>query len=215
MRRWIIAAGVVGGLTVGGGWLAGCSTMSKDQCLAGAWGEKGYADGQAGYPMSRLDDHAKACAKYQVAPNPAAYGSAREDGLRSYCTFERGWEEGRSGNTYYGVCRPQEEQAFLPAYHDGLRLHEVEAAFETAENALNSAEARIANRQDKLEAKERELDGEGLTDQERERIRNRIQEVRGEIREARRDARDARDALDRAEWDVRRVRRELSGRYPV
>ncbi len=142
-------------------------------------------------------------------------GAAREDGLRSYCTFERGWEEGRSGNTYYGVCRPEEEQIFLPAYHDGLRLHEVEAAFETAESALNSAEARIENRQDKLEAKERELDGEGLTDQERERIRNRIQEVRGEIREARRDARDARDALDRAEWDVRRVRRELSGRYPV
>ena len=142
MRRWIIAAGVVGGLTVAGGWLAGCSTMSKDQCLAGAWGEKGYADGAAGYPMSRLDGHAKACAKYQVAPNPAAYDSARQDGLRSYCTFERGWEEGRSGNTYYGVCRPQEEQAFLPAYHDGLRLHEVEAAFETAESALNSAEAR-------------------------------------------------------------------------
>ncbi|GAW41241.1 hypothetical protein SH203_01645 [Brevundimonas sp. SH203] len=215
MRRWIIAGGLVGALTVAGGLLAGCATMSKDQCLAGDWGEKGYADGAAGYPMSRLDDHAKACAKYQVAPNPTAYGSAREDGLRSYCTFERGWAEGRSGNTYHGVCRPEEERAFMPAYQDGLRLHAVEAAFETAESALNSAEARIANREDKLEAKERELHGEGLTDEERDRIRDRIREVRGEIRDARRNAREARDALDQAEWDVRRVRLELSGRYPV
>jgi hypothetical protein len=215
MRRWIIAGGLVGALTIAGGLLVGCTTMSKDQCLAGAWGEKGYADGAAGYPMSRLDDHAKACAKYQVAPNPSAYGSAREDGLRSYCTFERGWTEGRSGNTYYGVCRPQEEHVFMTAYRDGLRLHAVEDAFETARSTLNSAEARIENREDKLEAKERELRGEGLTEQERERVRDRIREVRGEIRDARRNARDARDALDRAEWDVRRVRLELSGRYPV
>ena len=215
MRRWIIAAGVVGGLTVAGGWLAGCSTMSKDQCLAGAWGEKGYADGAAGYPMSRLDGHAKACAKYQVAPNPppmirrarmACGPIAPSSGV--------GRKVGRAIPITASVGR-RRSRLSCPPITTGLRLHEVEAAFETAESALNSAEARIANRQDKLEAKERELDGEGLTDQERERIRNRIQEVRGEIREARRDARDARDALDRAEWDVRRVRRELSGRYPV
>ncbi|MDO9610169.1 MAG: DUF2799 domain-containing protein [Brevundimonas sp.] len=214
MKRLMIVGALVG-VGVGAGLLASCTTMSKDECLVGAWGEKGYADGAAGYPMSRLDDHAQACAKYQVAPNPSAYGSAREDGLRTYCTFERGWIEGRAGNTYYGVCRPEEEAAFVPAYRDGLRLHEVEAAVEAAEGALNRAEARIDNRQDKLEAKQNELRGENLTDEERERIRDRIQEVRGEIRDARRDAREARDALDRAEADLFRVRRELSGRYPV
>ena len=211
MKRLMIAGSAFAEVAV----LSSCTTMSKDECLAGAWGEKGYADGAAGYPMTRLDDHAKACAKFQVAPNPAAYESAREDGLRTYCTLRRGWEEGRSGNSYYGVCRPEEEAAFLPAYQDGRRLHDVEEAVSSAESALNGAEARIADREDKLEAKERELRGEGLTDEERERIRDRIQEVRGEIRDARRNAREARDALDQAEWEVRRVRRELSGRYPV
>ena len=119
MRRWIIAAGVVGGLTVAGGWLAGCSTMSKDQCLAGAWGEKGYADGAAGYPMTRLDDHARACAKYQVAPNPAAYGSAREDGLRSYCTFERvGPKVGRAIPTTASVGRRRSRPSCPPITTD-------------------------------------------------------------------------------------------------
>ena len=57
--------------------------------------------------------------------------------------------------------------------------------------------------------------GEGLSDADRQRIRDRIQEVRGEIRDARRAAREAREALDRAEWDLYRVRREMIGRYPV
>lgn len=206
---------IVGGAFAAAALLSSCTTMSKDECLAGAWGEKGYVDGSSGYPMTRLDDHTKACAKFQIAPDPAAYGSAREDGLRTYCTFQRGWEEGRSGNTYYGVCRPEEEADFLPAYRDGRRLHDVEEAVSSAESALNSAEARIADREDKLEAKERELRGEGLTDEQRDRIRDRIQEVRGEIRDARRNAREARDALDQAEWDLRRVRQDLAGRYPV
>ena len=46
-------------------------------------------------------------------------------------------------------------------------------------------------------------------------VRDRINEVRGEIRQARRAAREARDALDQAEWDLRRVRLDLIGRYPI
>jgi hypothetical protein len=211
MKRMMIA----GGVAIAAALLGGCSTMTKDQCLAGAWGEKGYADGTAGYPMTRLDDHARACARYQVTPNPAAYESAREDGLRRYCTLERGWSEGRAGNTYYGVCRLEEEAVFLPAYRDGLRLNAAETAVAAAESALNGARSRIDDREDKLEAKESELRSEGLSDADRQRIRDRIQEVRGEIRDARRAAREAREALDRAEWDLYRVRREMIGRYPV
>lgn len=210
MKRLVIAGGLAAAALLGS-----CTTMSKDECLAGAWGEKGYADGTAGYPITRLDDHAQACAKYQATPNPAAYESAREDGLRTYCTVERGWSEGRSGNTYYGVCRPEEEATFLPAYRDGLQLHAVEAAVEGAESALTSAQARIEDREDKLEAKQRELGGEDLSDEQKERIRDRIKEVRGEIRDARRAARQAREALDRAELNFDRVRREMIGRYPV
>jgi hypothetical protein len=37
-----------------------------------------------------------------------------------------------------------------------------------------------------------------------------------DARRATRDARrNTREALDRAEWDLHRVRRELAGRYPV
>jgi len=67
--------------------LGSCATMSEDQCLAGAWGERGYKDGLEGLAQTRLNDHAEACAKYGVVPETDVYMSAREDGLLR----ARGW----------------------------------------------------------------------------------------------------------------------------
>lgn len=210
--KFVIAATVA---AAGAALLAGCTTMTKEQCLAGAWGEKGYQDGLSGYQTSRLDDHAQACAKFGVEANPRAYLSAREDGLRTYCTWENGFRQGRQGNSYGGVCSPAEERDFLPAYEDGRRIYVVEQAVSAAESALNSAISRIDDREDKLDAKERELRQDGLTDEQRERIRDRIREVRGEIRDARRDARQAEDDLRHAEVEARLVIGMIGGRYGV
>ncbi|HZV85525.1 MAG TPA: DUF2799 domain-containing protein [Brevundimonas sp.] len=207
---------MAGMIVAAGALLAGsCATMSEDQCRVADWGGQGLRDGSAGLPMSRLDDHAKACAKHGVAPDLTPYRSAREDGLRSYCRLERGFEEGRRGRGYHGVCRAEEEAEFLPAFHDGSRLHAAESALESASSELNSAVAWIEDREDKLQAKQRELGEEGKTDAERVRIRERIQEVRGELREARRRARDAERALEWARVEADRVRFDLLGRYPV
>ena len=211
MKALIAAAFAATGLAL----LAGCTTMTKDQCLAGAWGEKGYQDGLSGYRTSRMDDHAQACAKYGVEANPTPYLSAREDGLRTYCTWESGFRQGRQGNSYGGVCSPAEEAGFLPAYEDGRRIYVVVQAVASIESALNSALSRIGDREDKLEAKQRELRQEGLTDEQRQRIRERIREVRGEIMDARRDARQAEEELRYAEIEARAVRTAIGGRYGV
>ncbi|MGH7019281.1 MAG: DUF2799 domain-containing protein [Brevundimonas sp.] len=210
--KLVIAAAVA---ATGVALLAGCTTMTKDQCLAGAWGEKGYQDGLSGYRTSRMEDHAQACAKFGVEANPTAYLSAREDGLRTYCTWESGFRQGRQGNSYGGVCSPAEEASFLPAYQDGRQIYAAEQAVASIESALNSAISRISDREDKLEAKQRELRQEGLTDEQRQRIRERIREVRGEIQDARRDARRAEEELRYAEIEARAVRAAIGGRYGV
>lgn len=210
--KFVIAAAVA---ATGVALLAGCTTMTREQCLAGAWGEKGYQDGLSGYRTSRLDDHAQACAKFGVEANPGAYLSARDDGLRTYCTWESGFRQGRQGNSYGGVCSLAEERDFLPAYQDGQRIYIVEQAVSSAESALNSAISRINDREDKLEAKQRELRQDGLTDEQRQRIRERIREVRGELQDARRDARQAEEALRYAEIEARAVIGAIGGRYGV
>ena len=72
MNRWMM------GIAAGGGalLLGSCATMSEDQCRVGDWGGQGLRDGSAGLPMSRLDDHAEACAKHGVAPDVTPYRSA-------------------------------------------------------------------------------------------------------------------------------------------
>lgn len=209
MKFLIGAAVAVTGVVL----LSGCATMSEDQCLVGDWGSRGWQDGAQGRQVSRLDDHAKACAKYGVEPNMSAYLSAREDGLRTYCTWENGFRQGREGNSYGGVCTPVEEADFVPAYRDGRQIYAAEQAVSSAESELNSAISRIANREDKLEAKQNELRQDGLTDEQRQRIRERIQEVRGELIEARRDARRAEEALRYAEIDARAIRDAIGSRY--
>lgn len=193
--------------------LGSCATMSEDQCLAGDWGGQGYRDGAEGLPMSRLADHAEACAKYQVTPNEAAYASARADGLTQYCTRERGFREGREGDSYYGVCPASAEAEFLPAYQDGQQVHEAQSAADSARSSVSSLGSRLEELDEKISGKQAEMRQDGLTEEQREAIRDRIQEIRRERADTERNWRRAQDELDDAEERARRVRWRFERTY--
>ena len=209
MRLLIIAA-AVGGAALA---LASCETMSAEQCMAGDWSGQGYADGQSGLTMSRLDEHAEACAKHGVTPDAAAYAAGRRQGLVSYCTPGKGFEVGRAGSGYAGVCPSELEADFMPAYRDGQIVHEVEAALANARGRVDSLGSRLEELDDKIVAKQAEARAEGLTDEQREQIRNRIQEIRRERADTERDWRRAQDEIDDAERDVRDVRWRFRDQY--
>src|SRR5690625_7945360 len=71
--------------------VSACATLSEGECLTADWYEIGQQDGRSGHERSRLHDHRKACAKHAVTPDETAYFAARDDGLRLYCTRERGF----------------------------------------------------------------------------------------------------------------------------
>ena len=209
MRLLIIAAAAGGAVLA----LGSCATMSAEQCMAGDWSGQGYADGQSGLTMSRLDEHAEACAKHGVTPDAAAYADGRRQGLVSYCTPYKGFEVGRTGSGYGGVCPPNLEADFMPAYRDGQIVHEVEAALASARSRVDGLGARLEELDDKITAKQAEARAEGLTDEQREQIRNRIQEIRRERSDTERDWRRAQDEIDDAERDVRDVRWRFRDQY--
>ena len=210
MRLLLLAAAGGAALAV-----ASCATMSKDQCLAGAWGEVGYRDGSEGRPMSVLQDHEKACAEYGVAPELVPYRSARADGLNGYCRWERAFQEGREGDEYHGVCTPAQEVDFIPAYRDGQVVYAAEQALTNARSSVSSLGSRLEELDDKIRGKQAEARAEGLTDEQRDVIRDRIQEIRRERADTEREWRRAQDAIDDAELDVRDVRRRFQGQYGV
>lgn len=196
--------------------LGSCATMSEEQCLVGAWSERGYDDGAEGLPTSRLDDHAEACAEHGVTPDATAYFEARESGLSAYCTPQRGFRAGREGGSYAGVCPAPLEQDFLPAYEDGRIVNQAEQALSSARSSLDGLADRIEDLDDKLDAKNSELRQDELTDEQRDQIRNRIREIRQErenrIRDWRR-AEDDRDVAERRAEDVRYRFGDIYGRW--
>lgn len=207
--KWLIVSAAAGALL----GLASCATMSADQCLAGDWVGQGYSDGASGMSMSRLADHAEACANHGVTPDAAAYRSGRDQGLVRFCTPANGFRAGRTGSGYAGVCPAYLEADFMPAYRDGQIVHDFEQALSNARSRVDSLGHRLEELDDKITGKQAELRAEGLTDAQRDQIRNRIQEIRRERADAERDWRRAQDAVDEAERDVRDVRWRFRGEY--
>jgi len=209
MRLVLIAAAATGAaLTLGS-----CATMSEEQCLAGDWSGQGYSDGASGLTMSRLDDHAKACGKHGVTPDAAAYAAGRREGLLRYCTVDKGFEVGRTGGGYAGVCPSDLEGDFLYAYRDGQVVHAAEQALSEARSRVDSLGSRLEELDEKIIAKQAEARAEGLTEAQREEVRKRIAEIRRERADTERDWRRAQDEIDDAEREVRDVRWRFRDQY--
>jgi Protein of unknown function (DUF2799) len=102
--------------------LAGCASMDRTQCVSANWYAIGLEDGARGQPLERLGTHRRACAEHGVSPDAERYVAGRNEGLRSFCTYERGFAEGRSGHGNAGVCPATLAAGFQSGYQHGREL---------------------------------------------------------------------------------------------
>ena len=63
--------------------LAGCNSMSEQECLATDWRTVGYEDGVNGFSGDRIGRYRNACSEHGVTPDLGEYQSGREQGLLS------------------------------------------------------------------------------------------------------------------------------------
>jgi hypothetical protein len=131
--------------------LAGCASMSKNECLYADWRAIGFEDGANGAPATAVASRRQACAKAGVTPDMHAYLAGRDQGLVEYCTPANGFSAGESGYAYSGVCGRHDEASFLENYRSGARLytlrdrvHGANHALLSATNDLNSIQHEIA-----------------------------------------------------------------------
>jgi hypothetical protein len=145
--------------------LLGCASMSREECLMADWRTIGYEDGVRGLTGDNIARHRKACAKAGVAPDRAAYELGRQDGLREFCQPARGYDYGRGGNNYAGVCPADLEDEFLQAYSDGRALFSLEQGVRDVEGQLVRTDRQIDRLREDLRAGEAALiDGRGTTE---------------------------------------------------
>lgn len=129
---------------------SGCATLNESECRSVDWQIIGYEDGGRGNPLERIGQHRKACAKYGIAPDLAAYQRGRDAGLREYCRPTNGFRAGVAGRSYSGVCPLDLEGAFLEAYESGHHLHELRARVTDIENRIDGKHEALERAKDEL-----------------------------------------------------------------
>ncbi len=152
--------------------LAGCASMSPEECMTVEWHEQGIRDGQNGYPRSRAAAHQEACAKVGISIDMVKYQAGRDIGILRYCTPENAIQEGRNGRSYQNSCPPELERRFLDYYHSGYRVYTAQQQVDRLNSELNSKEYRLRKAKD---------------DAERSRLRKDLRELDRRLRSARDD----------------------------
>ena len=117
--------------------LSACASISEEECLAADWYSIGVEDGSKGYPMSRIGNYRKDCAEVGVAPDADEYAEGRDYGLETFCTYERGYSEGKRGFSNKAVCPPgQLEAEFMQGYKAGHYIYGVNQQIRSLERDL-------------------------------------------------------------------------------
>jgi hypothetical protein len=133
------------------GFSLGCaSTLTRNECLEADWYEIGLIDGSEGEPRSKFQEHAENCLKYDVHVGREAYYRGRDQGLKIYCTRDRGFDLGRLGERYNHICPQDLEADFLAGYTKGQGQYNSESKIATLEQRLQRIETQIKSKKKQL-----------------------------------------------------------------
>ncbi len=176
--------------------LSACATkMTENDCAGADWSAIGERDGLYGEGPEKLSERTAQCAEFGLPANAESYQAGRLKGLATYCTPEAGFDAGRNGRAYRGVCPAETESAFLAEYNIGRRLHDFTKAVENANSSYESALSTLqSSKYDLREAFDRYND-ESLAEDQRREAGKKIDRLRREI--------------DRLESDLPRLDREI------
>jgi hypothetical protein len=125
--------------------LAGCAGMSEQACLATDWRTVGFEDGTRGRPVGSIGNYRQSCSRHGIAPDLESYRAGHAEGVEVYCRPSHGFDVGRRGANYQGVCPAGLEYDFLAAYNSGRHLYELEAAVRSIDNRIASNTRSQAN----------------------------------------------------------------------
>lgn len=100
---------------------AGCASVSKEDCLLTDWYEVGRMDGRQAKPRTAFQDRAKACLEHGISADRQAYYNGHDQGLKYYCSEQKGFELGQKGLPFRSVCPLQLEPDFRAGYQKGIQ----------------------------------------------------------------------------------------------
>lgn len=191
--------------------LAGCETMSAEECAVADWGALGYEDANSN-GASRFADRSESCAEKGFASDAEAYRRGFADGMYEFCRPERGFQFARRGGAFNGSCPAELEYDFAQAYADGQRVRALQSDIDRARSEVSNAESRRRQIDEDLRDRETALRA-AATDAERNQLREAINLLHRQRRENNDDLRLAQEQVQRLERLMGSLRYEIGGRW--
>ena len=183
--------------------ISGCATMGKNECLNAQWKSVGYEDGAKGYNASRIGEHRKSCAEYNVSPNLEAYMQGRQQGLAQWCTPSNGYYQGTRGAIYNGICPEALESDFEFAMSEGKAVYDYQKNIHNREVLIARLYKEYSATEKQISSMEAELISDRVTPRRRRVLLN-------EIRTAERDRELLRNDISAADFALNEMRRNLN-----
>jgi hypothetical protein len=151
--------------------LAGCASMSKEECMTANWNDVGMRDGQDGEPRSRFASHAEACREAGIVADQRQYMSGWERGIVNFCTPHNGFDVGRRGRHYAsGTCPAALEPSFRNSYERGIDIYRAQQEVDRVQNNIRDKQRRLDQAKD---------------DNERRNLRRELSDLDSDMRRAR------------------------------
>ena len=154
--------------------LSSCASMSKEECASASWIDVGTKDGSLGRSMGSFDGYVKSCAKANVIPDKNAYVNGRNEGLKKYCTIQKGYEIGVNNRDYSGVCVDHNETAVLEGRKLGLELYSFQKAHEDAAAKLKKIDSDVSAIESEISKLTTEMNAKDISYSQKEQKNNLI-----------------------------------------
>ncbi len=161
--------------------MTGCSTLNEAECRNADWRAVGYEDGTRGSATSRVGEHRQACADFGVTPDIDAYRAGHAEGVLEYCTPARGFDAGKRGYTYNGVCSGSQETAFLEGYNTGREHYTVQQQISEYDQKIRSSESKLKQLRKDVKREEARLVNDQTTESQRASLLSDIRKHEREI----------------------------------
>lgn len=159
-----------------GAVLAGCSSVSKIDCLAADWQQMGFNNGQNGIAPT-TDSLQESCSEPSAAVDIGAYNVGHEKGLALFCQVEKGFDVGMQGKEYSVAC-PAE---FKAEYDIGYKFYIATNNIRLIEKAIMTSNADVGKLQSGISRANSQLSSTDLTPTEENQIRQNISSMESQI----------------------------------
>lgn len=170
--------------------LTGCASISEDQCRLGDWYQLGLQDGQQG-KKNQAANYSGDCAEYKVSVDTVKYNQGRDEGLKTFCTYDNGAFIGQNNQGYDNVCPSELAAGFMAGYRPHRTLAKAKAELSERERTLSNYKA--------------QYDAAEKDSEERKRLKSHVKTAKNQVSRAKTD-------VNRYEYELalHKVEREIS-----